>query len=93
MYRGFLFAYIVVETFKGLDFVVAEARRYGIKLVLSLVNNYGSFGGKMQYVNWAKNQGQYIASDDEFFRNPVVKGYYKNHIKVGTLGFSLFFDF
>nr|XP_017254126.1 PREDICTED: mannan endo-1,4-beta-mannosidase 7 [Daucus carota subsp. sativus] len=69
------------QMFQGLDFVVAEARRYGIKLVLSLVNNYGSFGGKMQYVNWAKNQGQYIASDDEFFRNPVVKGYYKNHIK------------
>ncbi|THG15075.1 hypothetical protein TEA_023467 [Camellia sinensis var. sinensis] len=65
----------------GLDFVIAEARRYGIKLVLSLVNNYDSFGGKKQYVNWARSQGQYLTSDDDFFRNPVVKGYYKNHVK------------
>ncbi|XP_010254774.1 PREDICTED: mannan endo-1,4-beta-mannosidase 7-like [Nelumbo nucifera] len=69
------------EMFKGLDFVISEARRYGIKLILSLANNYESFGGKKQYVNWARNQGQYLTSDDDFFRNPVVKGYYKNHIK------------
>ncbi|XAR73846.1 Mannan endo-1,4-beta-mannosidase [Bertholletia excelsa] len=69
------------QMFKGLDFVIAEARRYGIKLVLSLVNNYDSFGGKKQYVNWARSQGQYLVSDDDFFRNPVVKGYYKNHVK------------
>ncbi|KAM7516229.1 hypothetical protein LguiA_005812 [Lonicera macranthoides] len=69
------------QMFKGLDFVVAEARRYGIKLVLSLANNYESYGGKKQYVNWARNQGQYLTSDDDFFRNPVVKGFYKNHVK------------
>ncbi|XP_030498512.1 mannan endo-1,4-beta-mannosidase 7 isoform X1 [Cannabis sativa] len=68
------------QTFKGLDFVVAEARKHGIKLILSLVNNYESFGGKKQYVNWARNQGQYLTSDDDFFRNPIVKGYYKNHV-------------
>lgn len=69
------------QTFKGLDFVVAEARRHGIKLILSLANNYESFGGKKQYVNWARSQGQYLSSDDDFFSNPVVKGFYKNHIK------------
>ncbi|KAL6993547.1 Mannan endo-1,4-beta-mannosidase 7 [Sarracenia purpurea var. burkii] len=69
------------QMFKGLDFVIAEARKYGIKLVLSLVNNYESFGGKKQYVNWASSRGQYLSSDDDFFRNPVVKGYYKNHVK------------
>lgn len=69
------------QMFKGLDFVVAEARRFGIKLVLSLVNNYENLGGKKQYVNWARNQGQYLTSDDDFFRNPVAKGFYKNHVK------------
>lgn len=69
------------QMFKGLDFVIAEARKYGIKLILSLANNYDSFGGKKQYVNWARSQGQFLTSDDDFFRNPVVKGYYKNHIK------------
>ncbi|KAL3525355.1 hypothetical protein ACH5RR_013727 [Cinchona calisaya] len=69
------------QVFKGLDFVIAEARRYGIKLILSLANNYESFGGKKQYVNWARSRGQYLTSDDDFFRNSVVKGYYKNHIR------------
>ncbi|GAV87754.1 Cellulase domain-containing protein/MMR_HSR1 domain-containing protein [Cephalotus follicularis] len=69
------------QMFKGLDFVIAEARRYGIKLILSLANNYESFGGKKQYVNWARNQGQYLQSEDDFFRNPIVKGFYKNHIR------------
>ncbi|KAK9948572.1 hypothetical protein M0R45_004141 [Rubus argutus] len=68
------------QMFKGLDFVIAEARRYGIKLILSLVNNYENLGGKKQYVNWAGSKGQYLTSDDDFFRNPVVKGYYKNHV-------------
>lgn len=53
-----------------------------MKLILSLVNNYESMGGKKQYVEWARSQGQAISSEDEFFTNPVVKGFYKNHIKV-----------
>jgi mannan endo-1,4-beta-mannosidase len=51
-------------------------------MILSLVNSYDSFGGRKQYVQWAREQGQSIGSDDEFFTNPVVKGFYKNHIKV-----------
>ncbi|KAG8632389.1 mannan endo-1,4-beta-mannosidase 7 [Manihot esculenta] len=69
------------QTFQGLDFVISEAKKYGIKLVLSMVNNYDSFGGKKQYVNWARSEGQSVSSDDDFFTNSVVKSYYKNHIK------------
>ncbi|KAJ1284650.1 hypothetical protein BS78_03G221400 [Paspalum vaginatum] len=69
------------NTFQGLDFVLSEARKHGIKVILSLVNSYDSFGGRKQYVQWAREQGQSIGSDDEFFTNPVVKGFYKNHIK------------
>ncbi|KAL6011374.1 Mannose-6-phosphate isomerase [Asimina triloba] len=71
--------------FKGLDFVISEAKRHGIRLILSLVNNYENFGGKKQYVQWARNQGLYLVSDDDFFSNPVVKVFYKNHIKVRKL--------
>lgn len=67
---------------KGLDFVVSEARKHGIKLVLSLVNNYETLGGKKQYVEWARSQGQPISSEDDFFTNPLVKTFYKNHVKV-----------
>nr|CAB3473801.1 unnamed protein product [Digitaria exilis] len=69
------------NTFQGLDFVLSEARKHGIKMILSLVNSYDSFGGRKQYVQWAREQGQSIGSNDEFFTNPVVKGFYKNHIK------------
>ncbi|XP_051140341.1 mannan endo-1,4-beta-mannosidase 7 isoform X2 [Andrographis paniculata] len=69
------------QVFKGLDFVIAEARKHGIRLILSLANNYESFGGKKQYVNWARNQGQRLTSNDDFFRNAVVKGFYRNHIR------------
>lgn len=62
--------------------MISEAKKYGIKLILSFVNNYDQFGGRKQYVNWARNQGQSISSDDDFFTNSLVKEYYKNHIKV-----------
>ncbi|XP_074572465.1 mannan endo-1,4-beta-mannosidase 1-like [Curcuma longa] len=70
------------QTFQGLDFVVSEARKFGARLILSLANNYDNFGGKKQYVEWGRLQGQSIASEDEFFTNPVVKDFYKNHVKV-----------
>ncbi|XP_075517030.1 mannan endo-1,4-beta-mannosidase 7-like [Primulina tabacum] len=70
------------QMFQGLDFVISEAGRYGMKLILSLVNNYEDSGGKKRYVEWARNQGQHISSDDDFFTNSLVKGYYRNHIKV-----------
>ncbi|KAL8532370.1 hypothetical protein ACS0TY_008822 [Phlomoides rotata] len=67
--------------FKGLDFVVSEAKKHGVYLILTLVNNWEGFGGKRQYVQWARYQGQYMNNDDDFFTNSIVKGYYKNHIK------------
>ncbi|CAK9176387.1 unnamed protein product [Ilex paraguariensis] len=69
------------QMFQGLDFAISEAGKYGIKLIFSLVNNYENLGGRKQYVDWARSQGQYLSSDDDFFTNSVVKGYYKNHIK------------
>ncbi|KAL3630425.1 hypothetical protein CASFOL_023409 [Castilleja foliolosa] len=67
--------------FKGLDFVVSEAKRHGVYLILSLVNNWEPYGGKKQYVQWARDKGQQLSNDDAFFTNPIVKGYYKNHVK------------
>ncbi|PIA41099.1 hypothetical protein AQUCO_02300122v1 [Aquilegia coerulea] len=69
------------RVFQALDFVVSEARQYGIRLVLSFVNNYNDFGGKAQYVQWAKNAGVPINSDDDFYTNDVLKKYYKDHVQ------------
>ena len=67
---------------QGLDFVIAEARRHGIYLLLCLTNNFHDFGGKRQYVAWAREAGHHLATADDFFNTTVVKGYYKNHVKV-----------
>ncbi|MQL84050.1 hypothetical protein Taro_016545 [Colocasia esculenta] len=69
------------QIFQSLDFVVSEARRYGIRLILSLVNNFDDFGGRQQYVQWARSAGISINSNDDFYTNTVVKGYYRNHVK------------
>ncbi|KAI3946306.1 hypothetical protein MKW98_010430 [Papaver atlanticum] len=33
------------------------------------------------YAQWAKSAGVQISSDDDFYTNPVLKEYYKNHVK------------
>ncbi|KAK3038232.1 hypothetical protein RJ639_030841 [Escallonia herrerae] len=66
---------------QGLDFAISEARKYGVRLILSFVNNYNDYGGRAQYVQWARNAGVQISNDDDFFTNSVLQGYYKNHIQ------------
>lgn len=38
----------------GLDYLMAEAKNYGIRLLLSLTNGDTGFGGMEQYVRWAR---------------------------------------
>ncbi|KAL5538847.1 hypothetical protein UlMin_043742 [Ulmus minor] len=70
------------RVFQALDFVIAEARMHGIRLLLSLVNNLQAYGGKTQYVKWAWEEGVGLsASNDSFFFDPSIRGYYKNYVK------------
>lgn len=70
------------RVFRALDFVIVEARRNGLRLILSLVNNLKAFGGKSQYVEWASAAGSNMrSSNDSFFSDPTIRGYYKNYIK------------
>ncbi|XP_074573770.1 mannan endo-1,4-beta-mannosidase 5-like [Curcuma longa] len=69
------------HVFKGLDFVIAEAARKGIHLILSLVNNYKDYGGRAQYVDWARRAGLAVPSDDDFYTHLIIKGYFKEHIE------------
>ncbi|KAH9609603.1 hypothetical protein KSS87_014075 [Heliosperma pusillum] len=65
-----------------LDYEIVEARKNGIRLILSLVNNLSVFGGKEQYVKWAQEAGVNISSSaDPFFSDSTIKGYYKAYIK------------
>ncbi|KAF7836498.1 Mannan endo-1,4-beta-mannosidase 5 [Senna tora] len=57
------------RVFQALDFVVAEARQY-------------DYGGKHQYVEWAKAASAKVTFDDDFFTHPMIIFYYKNYITV-----------
>lgn len=68
---------------QALDKVVVEARRHGIRLLLSLVNNLDAFGGKSQYVRWAWEEGiSLTSSNDSFFFDPAIRSYFKVYLKV-----------
>lgn len=41
------------RTFRALDWVVAEAGRRGLRLILNLTNYWKDYGGMRQYVQWA----------------------------------------
>ncbi|CAA2987578.1 mannan endo-1,4-beta-mannosidase 2-like [Olea europaea subsp. europaea] len=70
------------RVFRSLDNVIAEARKHGIRLILSLVNNLQAYGGKTQYVQWAWEEGVGLsASNDSFFYDPSILGYFKNYVK------------
>lgn len=69
------------RVFKALDHVIAEARRHGIRLLLSLVNNLQAYGGKTQYVKWAWQDGVGLSSsNDSFFFDPSIRRYFKNYV-------------
>jgi mannan endo-1,4-beta-mannosidase len=61
--------------------VVSEARKYKIRLILSLANNWEDYGGKAQYVKWGKDAGLNLTSDDDFFSHPTLRSYYKAYVK------------
>jgi mannan endo-1,4-beta-mannosidase len=71
---------------QGLDFAVAEAKRFGIRLILSLVNGNPTWGGKQQYVEWAQEYaGIYLPDEDSFFTDPTIISWYKNFVKVNSI--------
>ncbi|KAL0357156.1 UNVERIFIED_CONTAM: Mannan endo-1,4-beta-mannosidase 3 [Sesamum calycinum] len=78
--------YFVRLRLLALDFVVSEAAKNKVRLIMSLVNNYQDFGGRSQHVDWARNAGVQTSSDDDFYTNVVVKQYYKNDVKAYQVG-------
>lgn len=69
------------QVFKALDFVIREARKNKIRLILSLSNNWEAYGGNAQYVKWGREAGLTLSSEDAFFSDTTLKTYFKNHIK------------
>lgn len=68
--------------FQGLDYAVAEAKKVGIRLILSFVNNYADYGGRKQYATWAQRYaGKWNAKEDDFYTDGTIRQWYRNHIR------------
>jgi len=64
------------NTFKHFDYVVYAAGQRGIKLILTLVDNWWYYGGVDQYVRWLG-----LSNHDDFFRNAQAKEAYKAYVR------------
>ncbi len=63
------------QAFTALDWVVAEAGKRNIKLVLTLVNGLPDYGGMPQYMAWLGGGGK-----DQFYTNDKAIKAYKAYI-------------
>lgn len=65
------------SVFVGLDFVLHEAAKRDLRLVLPLVNNWDDYGGMNQYVAWSPTAQQH----DDFYTDQNCKAWYKNFVR------------
>jgi len=65
------------EIFRGLDYLLDEARKRDVRLLLALVDNWQPTGGADQFMTWAGGQ-----EHEDFFKLPAAKQMYKDHVRV-----------
>ncbi|UCE01508.1 MAG: cellulase family glycosylhydrolase [Candidatus Latescibacterota bacterium] len=61
--------------FEGLDYVVQKGSTLGLRLVLTLVNNWVDYGGMDQYVTWSP-RAQF---HDDFYSDDSTRTWYRGH--------------
>lgn len=54
----------------GLDWLISEAPKYGLRLVLVLTDSQDGYGGMRQYVRWA---GASVKTLRDFYRSRSVR--------------------
>ena len=67
---------------RRLDYVIAQAEKRGIKLILTFTNYWQAFGGMEQYCKWVQEAG--LGSNlqvDDFYTNETCKQWYKDYVK------------
>ena len=64
------------EVFQGLDYLLDEARKSGIKLILAFTSNWTPVGGVPEYLKWARSTNQ-----ADFFTSPTIITMYRNFIQ------------
>lgn len=65
------------NVFRGLDWVVAECGKRGLRLMMTLSNYWHDFGGFPQYVRWAKGDEGAPATGEEFYESTACQQMYR----------------
>ncbi|HVR00554.1 MAG TPA: cellulase family glycosylhydrolase [Polyangia bacterium] len=67
---------------RQLDRVIAAAGRAGVRLVITLANNWSDYGGVPRYLRWAgvREDAAYGAAD-RFYSDPKMRGWYRAHLE------------
>lgn len=63
------------DGYERFDYTVWKASQLGLKLVVTLTNNWDAFGGMNQYVSWFGG-----TNHDDFYTKPEIKQAFKNYI-------------
>lgn len=63
--------------FRGLDYLLDECRKRGIRLLLAVTDNWQPTGGADQYVKLAG-----LNEHEDFYTSEVAKAMYKDHLSV-----------
>jgi endo-1,4-beta-mannosidase len=61
--------------FAKLDYILASAQRHHIRVILTLENYWGDYGGIQQMTNWLG-----LANKLQFFTDPTAQAYYKQYV-------------
>jgi len=73
------------DAFDSLDYAVFKAGQLGLRLVLTLTNNWSAYGGMGQYVSWflgLPNDAESTAvNHDQFYTNKAIRSCYRAYAK------------
>lgn len=61
--------------FQRLDYIMASAQRHHIRVILTLENYWGDYGGIQQDTNWLG-----LSNKLQFFTDPQAQAYYKQYV-------------
>jgi mannan endo-1,4-beta-mannosidase len=72
---------------KQLDRVIAAAGRAGVRLVITLANNWADYGGVPRYLRWAGvrtedgHGGGVYGVEDRFYSDAKMRAWYRAHVE------------
>jgi len=64
-----------------LDAVVAGAKAHGLRLVLTLTNNWGDFGGMDKYVDWLNRAQGVPQHHRSFYTDSTIRTWFKTYVR------------